>query len=85
MRRQEYHSRWDPTYNRGMVIERDRYLDDGGDWLVSLAIRSRSPGTHSLLSALDETERRKVGESLAQALDDIARLLADKRARDADA
>jgi hypothetical protein len=42
-----------------MVIERDRYLDDSGDWLLSLALRSRSPGTHSLLSALDETERRK--------------------------
>ena len=48
-----------------MVIERDRYLDDSGDWLLSLALRSRSPGTHSLLSALDETERRKVGESIA--------------------
>ena len=68
-----------------MVIERDRYLDDSGEWLLSLALRSRSPGTHSLLSALDETERRKVSESLAHALDDIARLLAEKRAREADA
>ena len=52
-----------------MVIERDRYLDDSGDWLLSLALRSRSPGTHSLLSALDG----------------IARLLAEKRARGAEA
>lgn len=68
-----------------MVIERDRYLDDSGDWLLSLGLRSRSPAAHSLLSALDETERQKVGESLAHALDDIVRLLADKRARAADA
>jgi hypothetical protein len=68
-----------------MVIERDRYLDDSGDWLLSLGLRSRSPGTHSLLSALDEAERQKVSESLAHALDDIARLLAEKRARGADA
>jgi hypothetical protein len=67
-----------------MVIERDRYLDDGGDWLLSLALRSRSPATHSLLSALDDTERQKVTESLARALDDITRLLAEKRARVAD-
>jgi hypothetical protein len=64
-----------------MLIERDRFLDDGKDWLVSLALRSRTPATHSLLSALDETERRQVGESLAHALDEIARLLAEKRAR----
>lgn len=68
-----------------MVIERDRYLDDSADWLLSLALRSRSAATHSLLSALDETERRQVSESLAHALDDIARLLAEKRARGAEA
>ncbi len=68
-----------------MLIERDRYLDDGGEWLLSLALRSRTPATHSLLSALDETERRQVGESLAHALDDITRLLAEKRARAVDA
>jgi hypothetical protein len=68
-----------------MVIERDRYLDDSGDWLLSLALRSRSPATHSLLSDLDEAERRKVGESLAHALDDITRLLVEKRARSAGA
>jgi hypothetical protein len=68
-----------------MVIERDRYLDDGPEWLVSLALRSRSPATHSLLSALDESERLQVADSLARALDEIGRVLADKRSRGAEA
>ena len=68
-----------------MVIERDRYLNDGRESLLSLGLRSRTPAMHSLLSALDESERRKVGESLARALDEIARLLVEKRVRDAEA
>jgi hypothetical protein len=68
-----------------MVIERDRYLDDGKDSLLSLALRSRTPAMHSLLSALDEAERRQVGESLAHALDQIARVLVEKRLRGAEA
>lgn len=68
-----------------MVIERDRYLDDGAEWLLSLALRSRSPATHSLLSALDESERQQVSDSLARALDEIGRVLADKRSRGAEA
>jgi hypothetical protein len=68
-----------------MVIERDRYLDDGSDWLVSLALKSRTAAAHSLLSALSEDERSRVGASLAQALDEISRLLADKRQREAEA
>jgi DNA-binding MarR family transcriptional regulator len=64
-----------------MVIERDRYLDDGREWLVTLALRSRTAAAHSLLSALDEEERRAVADSLAHALDEITRLLDGKRAR----
>jgi hypothetical protein len=68
-----------------MVIERDRYVDDGKDSLLSLALRSRTPAMHSLLSALDESERRQVGESLAHALDEITRMLVEKRLRGAEA
>jgi hypothetical protein len=65
-----------------MVIERDRYLEDGKEWLVSLALKSRTAAAHSLLSALNEEERSRVSASLAQALDEIVRVLADKRARE---
>lgn len=64
-----------------MVIERDRYLDDGSQWLVSLALRSRTAATHSLLSALNEDERSAVSASLSKALDEIVGVLASSRAR----
>jgi hypothetical protein len=66
-----------------MVIERDRYLDDSGDWLVTLALRSRSPSTHSLLSGLTASEKEHVGRALAAALDEIVVVLASKRQAEA--
>ena len=40
-----------------MLIERERYLDDGSDWYVSIALQSRSlPCGHYLAEeAPDET------------------------------
>jgi len=64
-----------------MVIERDRYLDDSGDWLVTLALRSRSPSTHSLLTALTPAEEEHVGRALATALDEIVGILASRRSQ----
>lgn len=66
-----------------MVIERDRYLDDSGDWLVTLALGSRGPSTHSLLSALTPVEADRVSRALAAALDEICAVLLEKRAADA--
>lgn len=58
-----------------MVIERERYLDDSGAWLLSLALRSRSVNVHSLLTALTDEERAAVSDALARALDDIVPVL----------
>jgi hypothetical protein len=58
-----------------MVIERERYLDDSGAWLVSVALRSRSVNVHSLLTALTDDERAAVSAALTRALDEIAPIL----------
>ena len=58
-----------------MVIERERYLDDTSARLISLGVRSRSPETHSLLTALTAEERAAVADVIVRALDDIAGIL----------
>jgi hypothetical protein len=58
-----------------MVIERERYLDDSSGRLISLAVRSRTPEVHSLLTALTVEERAAVAEVIVRALDDIAGIL----------
>jgi hypothetical protein len=62
-----------------MTIERDRYLDDTGDWPISLALRSRSASTHSLLSALTQAEADRISRALVAALDEIVAVLRPKR------
>ena len=59
-----------------MEITIDRYLDDGADRLMTLALRSRTTEMHSVLSALDPTQRAAVQTALARALDEIAGVLA---------
>jgi hypothetical protein len=61
-----------------MLIERERYLDDGADWHVSIALQSRSQRMHSLLTALTIEERAAVSDLLGRALDDITALLRQK-------
>jgi hypothetical protein len=58
-----------------MVIERERYLDDSGAWLLSLGLRSRSVNVHSLLTALSEEERAAISDALVRALDEIVPVL----------
>jgi hypothetical protein len=58
-----------------MLIERERYLDDGPDWHLSIALQSRSPQMHSLLTALTIEERAAVSDLLGRALDDITGFL----------
>ena len=67
-----------------MVIERERYLDDSAARLISLAVRSRSPEMHSLLTALTADERTAVSDALARALDEIAAVLRPKVAERAE-
>jgi hypothetical protein len=61
-----------------MLIERERYLDDGSDWHVSIALQSRTLRMHSLLTALTVEERGAVSDVLGRALDDVAALLRGK-------
>jgi hypothetical protein len=61
-----------------MLIERERYLDDGADWHVSIALQSRSLRMHSLLTALTLEERGAVSDVLGRALDDVTALLRNK-------
>jgi hypothetical protein len=61
-----------------MLIERERYLDDGPEWHVSIALQSRSPQMHGLLTALTIEERADVSDVLGRALDDITALLRQK-------
>jgi len=58
-----------------MIIERERYLDDSAGRLISLALRSRSPEMHSLLTALTAEERTAVADAITRALDEIASVL----------
>ena len=59
-----------------MEILVDRYLDDGADLFMTLALRSRTTEMHSVLSALDAAQRESVQHTLARALDEIAGVLA---------
>lgn len=61
-----------------MLIERERYLDDGADWHVSIALQSRSMRMHSLLTALTAEERTAIADVLGRALDDATAILRRK-------
>ena len=54
-----------------MLIERERYLDDGAGWHISIALQSRSLPMHSLLTALTLEERAAVGDRLGRARDGL--------------
>ncbi|HEY8535034.1 MAG TPA: hypothetical protein VIL25_01245 [Vicinamibacterales bacterium] len=58
-----------------MVIQRDRYLDDGSSLLMSLVLSSRTIEMHSLLTALSPDEQAQIGDALSKALDEIAGIL----------
>ena len=58
-------------------ISIDRYLDDGGELFMTLALRSRTTEMHSVLSALDAGQRAAVQGALARALDEIAVVMID--------
>jgi hypothetical protein len=61
-----------------MLIERERYLDDGADWHLSIALQSRSMRMHSLLTALTDEERTAISDVLGRALDDATTILRRK-------
>ena len=58
-----------------MTYQRERYLDDSRDWLVSLELRSRSGPMHSLMTSLTPDEQAAVSDAMSQALDTIVPIL----------
>ena len=64
-----------------MLIERERYLDDGPDWHVSIALQSRSPRMHSCLTALTIEERAAVSDRPRSRAGRVTALLRQKKWR----
>jgi truncated hemoglobin YjbI len=58
-----------------MEIARERFLDQGRDYHLTLAVRSRTTPMHSALTALTPEERERVAAVLGRALDEIAAVL----------
>lgn len=54
-----------------MIITRERYLDDASRYHLSLVLQTRTREMHSLLSDAPEDVRERLGDLLAQALDQI--------------
>jgi hypothetical protein len=59
-------------YSERMEIARERFLDTGREYHLTLALRSRTTPMHSALTALTADERAAVAASLSRALDEIA-------------
>jgi len=58
-----------------MEISRERFLDDGRTYHVTIGVRSRTTEAHSLLSALNPEERQQVGEAIVKAMDQIEKIV----------
>jgi len=58
-----------------MEFSVDRYLVNRNARLVTLAVRSRSTGAHSVLSALDADQKAAVHAALTRAMDDISAVM----------
>ena len=54
-----------------MEISRERFLDDGRAYHLSIGVRSRTTEAHSLLSALSAEERQQVSDAIVKAMDQI--------------
>jgi hypothetical protein len=58
-----------------MEIARERFLDTGRDYHLTMGVRSRTTPMHSVLTALTPDERAQVALALAHALDEIERIV----------
>jgi hypothetical protein len=58
-----------------MDISRERFLDDGRAYHLTIGIRSRTTEAHSLLSLLTSDEREQVGAAIVTAMDEIEKIL----------
>jgi peptidyl-tRNA hydrolase len=58
-----------------MEISRERFLDDGRAYHLSIGVRSRTTEAHSLLSALSTEERQQVSDAIVKAMDQIEKII----------
>ena len=58
-----------------MEISRERFLDDGRTYHLTIGVRSRTTEAHSLLSSLSPDEREQVSVAIVTAMDQIEKIL----------
>jgi hypothetical protein len=58
-----------------MEISRERFLDDGRTYHLSIGVRSRTTEAHSLLSSLTADERQQVSDAIVKAMDQIEKII----------
>ena len=58
-----------------MEISRERFLDDGRTFHLTIGVRSRTTEAHSLLSALNTEERQQVSDAIVKAMDQIEKIV----------
>jgi hypothetical protein len=58
-----------------MEISRERFLDEGRAYHLTIAVRSRTTEAHSLLTALGTEERQQVNEAIVKAMDQIEKII----------
>ena len=54
-----------------MEISRERFLDDGRTYHLTIGVRSRTAEAHSLLTSLTPDERQQVSDAIVKAMDQI--------------
>ena len=58
-----------------MEISRERFLDEGRAYHLTIGVRSRTTEAHSLLSALSSDERQQVSDAIVKAMDQIEKIV----------
>ena len=58
-----------------MEISRERFLDEGRAYHLTIGIRSRTTEAHSLLTALNPEERQQVSDAIVKAMDQIEKIV----------
>ena len=58
-----------------MEISRERFLDQGRAYHLTISVRSRTTEAHSLLTALTSDERQQVSDAIVKAMDQIEKIV----------
>ena len=65
-----------------MEISRERFLDDGRTYHLTIGVRSRTTEAHSLLTSLSPDERQQVSAAMVTAMDQIEKIIRPHLAAD---